>query len=75
MIRVYFNKPNEAPQVWSVDEGSHASEINVQDMPKMPQVYLSCRDQYGGGYGTRTPLKFQNRELFGLSIGHKTPSD
>lgn len=28
--RFYFNKSNEAPQIWSVDEGSHASEFNVQ---------------------------------------------
>ncbi len=27
--RVYFNRANEAPQVWSVDEGTQASEINV----------------------------------------------
>jgi hypothetical protein len=28
--RVYFNRRSEAPQVWSVDEGTQASEINVQ---------------------------------------------
>lgn len=28
-FRVYFNRLNEAPQVWSVDEGTQASEINV----------------------------------------------
>jgi hypothetical protein len=27
--RVYFNRLNEAPQVWSVDEGDQATEINV----------------------------------------------
>lgn len=27
--RVYFNRLNEAPQVWSVDEGTQASEVNV----------------------------------------------
>jgi hypothetical protein len=27
--RVYFNRLNEAPQVWSIDEGTQASEINV----------------------------------------------
>ena len=28
--RIYFNRKEDAPQVWSVDEGSHASEINVK---------------------------------------------
>jgi hypothetical protein len=28
--RVYFNRAEDAPQVWSIDEGSHSSEINVQ---------------------------------------------
>lgn len=27
--RIYFNRLNEAPQVWSVDEGDQATEINV----------------------------------------------
>ncbi len=27
---MYFNRANDFPQVWSVDQGSHASEINVQ---------------------------------------------
>lgn len=29
LYRVYFNRLNEAPQVWSVDEGTQKSEINV----------------------------------------------
>lgn len=29
LYRVYFNRLNEAPQIWSVDEGDQASEINV----------------------------------------------
>jgi len=29
--RVYFNRKNEAPQIWSVDEGDQTSEINVKD--------------------------------------------
>lgn len=29
LYRVYFNRLNEAPQVWSVDDGTQASEINV----------------------------------------------
>lgn len=28
-FRVYFNRKREAPQVWSIDEGTQASEINV----------------------------------------------
>ena len=27
--RVYFNRLNEAPQVWSIDEGTQDTEINV----------------------------------------------
>jgi hypothetical protein len=27
---MYFNRANDFPQVWSVDQGSHASEVNVQ---------------------------------------------
>jgi hypothetical protein len=30
--RVYFNRLNEAPQVWSVDEGDQSSEINVSSV-------------------------------------------
>lgn len=29
LYRVYFNRANEAPQIWSVDEGLQLSEINV----------------------------------------------
>ncbi len=28
--RVYFNRKAEAPQVWSIDEGTQESEVNVQ---------------------------------------------
>lgn len=27
--RVYFNRAEDAPQIWSIDEGTVASEINV----------------------------------------------
>lgn len=27
---MYFNRSSDYPQVWSIDEGSHASEVNVQ---------------------------------------------
>ena len=30
--RLYFNRAESAPQVWSVDEGSTKSEINVQNL-------------------------------------------
>lgn len=29
LYRVYFNRLNEAPQIWSVDEGEQTTEINV----------------------------------------------
>jgi hypothetical protein len=28
-FRVYFNRKREAPQVWSIDEGSQDSEVNL----------------------------------------------
>jgi hypothetical protein len=31
-FRLYYNRANDAPQIWSIDEGSHASEINVRDI-------------------------------------------
>jgi hypothetical protein len=30
LYRVYFHKKENAPQVWSVDEGSQDTEIHVQ---------------------------------------------
>lgn len=30
--RLYFNRLNEAPQVWSIDEGQQTSEINVSSV-------------------------------------------
>lgn len=30
--RIYFNRANEAPHVWSVDEGEQGSEINVKEV-------------------------------------------
>lgn len=29
-FRAYFNRKREAPQVWSIDEGSQSSEVNVK---------------------------------------------
>jgi hypothetical protein len=29
LYRLYFNRLNEAPQIWSIDEGTQTSEINV----------------------------------------------
>ncbi len=29
--RAYFNRKNEFPQVWSVDQGDQSTEINVKD--------------------------------------------
>jgi hypothetical protein len=28
--RIYYNRASDWPQIWSVDEGSQATEINVQ---------------------------------------------
>lgn len=29
IFRAYFNRKREFPQVWSIDEGTQASEVNV----------------------------------------------
>lgn len=29
LYRIYFNRLNEAPLIWSVDEGDQTTEINV----------------------------------------------
>jgi len=34
--RVYFNRKSEFPQVWSIDEGTQESEINVSNV----EVYV-----------------------------------
>lgn len=39
--RIYFNRAADAPQVWSVDEGSHASEVNVQGVQVAGNVPLA----------------------------------
>lgn len=41
-IRVYYNRSNDFPQVWSVDQGSHASEINVQFIKLRVLPVTSC---------------------------------
>lgn len=37
-FRVYFNVAKEFPHIWSVDEGSHASEVVVQQIVMAPGV-------------------------------------
>ena len=44
-IRMYFNRSNDYPQVWSVDQGSHASEVNVQHIKLQGALSaFSCYD-------------------------------
>jgi hypothetical protein len=43
--RIYFNRKEEAPQVWSVDQGNQKSEINVSSVTlQVPSVF-----RYSGG--------------------------
>lgn len=35
LFRVYFNRLNEAPQIWSIDEGDQTTEINVTGLTMM----------------------------------------
>lgn len=42
--RIYFNRRNEAPQIWSVDEGSQASEINVSEVRIIGCIARTCAD-------------------------------
>lgn len=56
---MYYNRRADFPQIWSVDEGSHASEINVRDVAVLapmhthfdaeakypePNAWLDCDD-------------------------------
>jgi len=35
-FRVYFNRKREAPQIWSIDEGTQATEVNVINFQLLP---------------------------------------
>lgn len=37
-FRVYFNRKREFPQVWSFDEGTQDSEVNVKNFHTLPGV-------------------------------------
>lgn len=41
--RAYFNRKREAPQVWSIDEGSQDSEINVIAIVSGPGCHTVTR--------------------------------
>jgi hypothetical protein len=40
--RIYFNRMNDVPLVWSVDEGDQASEINVREVRIFAGQVSSC---------------------------------
>jgi hypothetical protein len=42
-FRVYFNRHSEFPQIWSVDEGTQESEINVIGFVIHRGCYLESR--------------------------------
>lgn len=44
--RVYFNRHREAPQVWSIDEGTQESEVNVIDW--FTHQGCTTRSRYNG---------------------------
>jgi hypothetical protein len=44
--RAYFNRKREAPQVWSLDEGTQASEVNVIGFQTEPGCTM--RSRYNG---------------------------
>jgi hypothetical protein len=43
MYRAFFNRHREAPQVWSIDEGTQASEINVIGFVVGPACFAISR--------------------------------
>jgi hypothetical protein len=45
-FRAYFNRHREAPQVWSIDEGSQDSEINVRSF--VTSQGCTVRSKYNG---------------------------
>lgn len=52
MYRVYFNRHADAPLVWSVDEGTQETEINVRRVV-LRGIY--GRTVYGVGDNTDSP--------------------
>lgn len=53
--RVYFNRKNEYPQIWSVDEGDQKSEINVSDF-KFHRVSAESRADLSVKPNNDTPI-------------------
>lgn len=43
IFRAYFNRKREAPQVWSIDEGSQDSEVNIVGFVVHPGCEIHSR--------------------------------
>lgn len=50
--RVYFNRHNEFPQVWSVDEGDTETEINVREVVLIDVRAITKYDPNGDNINT-----------------------
>jgi hypothetical protein len=53
LVRVYFNRRDESPLIWSVDDGDQANEVNVAQV-----VFegTSSLKYIGGGKSKDTPV-------------------
>lgn len=43
VFRAYFNRKREFPQIWSIDEGSQDSEVNVREFFIAPGCMVHSR--------------------------------
>ena len=86
MIRVYFNRHSEAPNVWSVDLGDQSSEINVQrivkvEVPFTATIYkpeIAGRDRYTPRavehvYGASLIVRYIEGQLIAFLINSNRP--
>lgn len=50
--RVYFNRHNEFPQVWSIDEGDVETEVNVKQLIMVDVRAVTHYDSTGDNVNT-----------------------
>lgn len=67
--RVYFNRKQDYPLVWSIDEGTQATETNVSDVVIIAS-YTSTKSRINDGTidVNNTPLAWLEVEAQGIRI-------
>lgn len=68
-FRAYFNRKREAPQVWSVDEGTQATEINVLNWVASECCRVESRYN-GEKVNEDTPSAFVEITAIGFHVSH-----